>query len=311
MIRSDLSPPANRVSWRAARPARSRLALSYLLLAAMTVAATAAALAQGEPKRWEAIEWIDVLGESTVFAASLLWLRLILGWRPEGRVTDWLALGLASLAFGFYMDVLDELVSLGGSLWGESLESIFTPAGMLLLTYGIFLLRDEQEVLSRQQRGREEGHRDHREIDVVTDLYDAQYLRCRLEEEIAAARPTTLWMIDLDRFEAVNRSFGFRVGDRVLNRVAQVVLAVAPPDALVCRYAGDRFAVLCRGRRELDRLCPTLNRALTSAIEIVLRNESGATCPVTATAVELRPGPGESARAALARGSRLLAGSRS
>lgn len=50
--------------------------------------------------------------------------------------------------------------------------------------------------------------------------------------------------IDLDNFRSVNDSLGHTAGDRYLCEAALRLQRFAPPEALVCRYSGDKFTVL-------------------------------------------------------------------
>ena len=54
----------------------------------------------------------------------------------------------------------------------------------------------------------------------------------------------SLLMIDIDRFDMFNRRFGPQEGDRLLQAVAQLIVMNIRRSDLVCRYAGDRFAVM-------------------------------------------------------------------
>lgn len=247
----------------------------YPLLAGAFLVTFLAALQQGDIKPWAVLQWVDIVGEGMTLLISLLWLHLVLMWRPPGPVTLWLASGFSLLSFGFYLDGVDELVYFSNAPWSRSLESIVTPLAILVLTYAAFLLSKEQRVLLRQQRRREAHYRNHQEIDYVTDLYNGSYFRRALEAAIALGEPFKVWLIDLDNFDAINQRFGFADGDRVLNRVANTLVASVPDASLVCRYAGDRFVVITRAVQELPALDQVLGNLLSHTMTLALSDQGG------------------------------------
>ena len=90
--------------------------------------------------------------------------------------------------------------------------------------------------------------RDHRSFDHLTQVGDADYLTERLRAQYTdGALDCSLLMLDIDGFHLVNRDFGRREGDRVLQAVAQLLLLNLRSTDLLCRYAGDRFAILLPG----------------------------------------------------------------
>jgi len=109
--------------------------------------------------------------------------------------------------------------------------------------------------------------RDHRPFDQQTRVADADHLceQLRLEYERGAAAGCLL-MLDIDSFHLVNRDFGRREGDRVLQAVTQLLLLNLRSGDLLCRYAGDRFAILLRGTQadSAHALADHLRRAVAS-----------------------------------------------
>lgn len=86
--------------------------------------------------------------------------------------------------------------------------------------------------------------------DVLTGL-----LNRRAIEDLAAAAPAgaaraavlTLAVFDIDRFKAINDTWGHPVGDAVLRRVATTLRDGAPPGVECGRFGGEEFALLLFG----------------------------------------------------------------
>lgn len=109
-----------------------------------------------------------------------------------------------------------------------------------------------------------------------------------LELADARAEPLAVLLVDVDRFKAVNDTYGHAVGDRVLASVAEALRACVRAGDLVVRWGGEEFLVALPGidvavaRRVAERV-----RA-----EVVAREVAGLP-PVTAS-IGLAPRrPGE------------------
>ncbi|MBL1378524.1 GGDEF domain-containing protein [Zobellella iuensis] len=57
-------------------------------------------------------------------------------------------------------------------------------------------------------------------------------------------RPYTLILLDLDRFKRINDDQGHLMGDEVLVSVANTIMDIFGPEAIVARYGGEEFIVL-------------------------------------------------------------------
>ena len=88
----------------------------------------------------------------------------------------------------------------------------------------------------------------HARHDALTGLYNRAALAERLTHAIFVARNKGLLlavcMLDLDHFQAVNDTYGHRVGDRLLKETARRLGAFATPSDAVARMGGDEFVLL-------------------------------------------------------------------
>lgn len=214
-----------------------------LFIAAGVSLATAFALV-GTPKALEVIKPLDVLGEGALAGLAAAWCIVVLSSRPGGPVTRWLGGGLGAMALAAWSDLLDELVRLPSSSPLGAVESTLMPLGVVALSIGLVLWRQEQQVLGEQLGARERGERDARRFDRLTRLADAAYLRTQMTAELARGAPCAVVMFELDTAFVVDRLRGAREASRLLQAVVQQLLLNLRPDDLLCRYAGDRLVVL-------------------------------------------------------------------
>jgi diguanylate cyclase (GGDEF)-like protein/excisionase family DNA binding protein len=89
--------------------------------------------------------------------------------------------------------------------------------------------------------------------DSVTGLPSREILLQRIVDAVAAppvgseAKPVSVVLLDVDRFQIVNESLGHAVGDRVLKEVGARIAAVIATGDTVARFGGDTFGVLLPG----------------------------------------------------------------
>ncbi|WBS00318.1 diguanylate cyclase [Pseudoduganella sp. SL102] len=216
------------------RPALIAAGLAGILVAVLFAGAGMAI----PPGAWK---WFDIASEGGTALVAAAWCLVVLGARPDGQVTRLLAAGFAAIALGSWADCMDEIFAVDkAALWDNALEAL-VPLGMVILTAGMVFWRQEQASLTEHLKKRERLFRDHRAFDRVTQLADARYLRAHLERQRGGG---ALVLLDIDGFHRINREHGQAEGDRVLQAVSHMLLLNLRNDDLLCRYAGDRFAVL-------------------------------------------------------------------
>ncbi|WP_375392974.1 putative bifunctional diguanylate cyclase/phosphodiesterase [uncultured Sphingomonas sp.] len=106
-------------------------------------------------------------------------------------------------------------------------------------------------------------------FDGLTGLANRQRMRLSLDKTLAqpagAFRPAALFLLDLDRFKAVNDTLGHQAGDALLKQVAQRLIRGVGDAGLVGRIGGDEFQVLLPGMDGREALA-ILARDLIKAI---------------------------------------------
>lgn len=86
------------------------------------------------------------------------------------------------------------------------------------------------------------------ETDPLTGVGNRRRLDAALQQIAAGPDgPTSVLMLDLDRFKEANDSLGHAFGDRILVDLATTITAIARERDVICRPGGDEFVVLLPG----------------------------------------------------------------
>lgn len=89
-------------------------------------------------------------------------------------------------------------------------------------------------------------------------------------------------MIDIDKFKAINDTYGHSVGDRVIKAVTDVISQSIHKDTIFGRIGGEEFAIVCYGESQeqilsrIDRL-----RESVEALEIISDDGSKIHCTIS------------------------------
>lgn len=88
-------------------------------------------------------------------------------------------------------------------------------------------------------------------LDMLTGLSNRHSFVTTLQDACArlhgGGQPFALFMIDLDRFKAVNDTMGHAAGDLLLICVAERLRRFGYPSEMICRIGGDEFAMIAFG----------------------------------------------------------------
>ena len=105
-------------------------------------------------------------------------------------------------------------------------------------------------------------------LDELTGLYNAAYMKGRLEEEVRRAmryhRPCSLILLDLDDFERLQDLYGMLAAEAVLHQVAEILKTHVSDIDRVGRMGPDEFAVILpeKNKREAIELAELLRGAV-------------------------------------------------
>ncbi|MBI2863054.1 MAG: diguanylate cyclase [Chloroflexi bacterium] len=137
----------------------------------------------------------------------------------------------------------------GHALWLDTwLAPLRDAAGEVAAVMGIS--RDiTQRKQYEQQLAYQASH------DSLTDLFNRRSLEAAMDTAVARARrgvSSTVLLLDVDDFKAVNDARGHVVGDRVLISLASLLQKELRFEDLLARVGGDEFAVLLMGANSLQ-----------------------------------------------------------
>jgi diguanylate cyclase (GGDEF)-like protein len=103
--------------------------------------------------------------------------------------------------------------------------------------------------------------------DALTGLINRRALEAEIRELLQAGVPFALAVADLDKFKAINDTYGHDAGDRALRLFSQVATAMLRDDDLIARWGGEEFTIVLPGidRHQavaiLDRIRDALGRS--------------------------------------------------
>lgn len=107
--------------------------------------------------------------------------------------------------------------------------------------------------------------------DELTGVFNRNHLRQVMNDALAAGRNIAILSINLDRFMAINDTFGHQVGDALLKVVARRLEKELAPTDLLARIGGDEFTILRSGpadRAQLKALVARLQSIFSETFSV-------------------------------------------
>lgn len=111
-------------------------------------------------------------------------------------------------------------------------------------------------------------------IDPLTKVYNRRFLEENFEKIKEENKLFTLLFIDLDNFKEINDRYGHKMGDGILEEVANLFKKSFREKDLILRYGGDEFCVILYGtdshisRKIVSQVYEEFKRKFYSSFEI-------------------------------------------
>jgi len=84
--------------------------------------------------------------------------------------------------------------------------------------------------------------------DALTGLFNFRHFKTVLQAEMDRSKrsgiPTSLVMVDVDHFKAINDTYGHEAGNLALKSLADILSSEVRTTDIVCRYGGEEFAMV-------------------------------------------------------------------
>ncbi|UJF34137.1 putative bifunctional diguanylate cyclase/phosphodiesterase [Paenibacillus hexagrammi] len=100
--------------------------------------------------------------------------------------------------------------------------------------------------------------------DKLTGLVNREYFHRQLVRHLTGCKrtPFAVMLLDLDEFKQINDTQGHVVGDFILKKVAEQLLALTPRDVTVARLGGDEFALIVPGLVDREQIAELARQIL-------------------------------------------------
>ena len=98
-------------------------------------------------------------------------------------------------------------------------------------------------------------------IDPITKKGNIYYFRKKGQEMLDKEKSKEnqyLLVLDINKFKMINKAYGYKTGDTILNGIGEELEQILGKQSLICRYSNDYFAVLFEYKEDIRKIVNTL-----------------------------------------------------
>ena len=175
--------------------------------------------------------------------------------------------GLAVLDFSFTISIVEAVRDF--SLTGKDFAVTDLAVEMLYLIEAKSMVMEELRRLNLRLDGARLAAEQEAVTDTLTGLANRRAMDEALTRLVESGQGVAVMHLDLDGFKQVNDTHGHAAGDRVLQEVAQRLLAATRDGDTVVRTGGDEFLLILPGMTDVDEVARLAGRLLARVEEPV------------------------------------------
>ena len=81
-----------------------------------------------------------------------------------------------------------------------------------------------------------------------------QFTENEVESEENKNQSAYIIVLDINKFKMINKAYGYKTGDTILNGIAEELENILGKESLICRYSNDYFAVLFENNKNIHKV---------------------------------------------------------
>lgn len=192
------------------------------------------------------IEWHDTVSQWFIIAIMLGWVAITHRSQVETQTYNRFFFGSACLIWLMTIKFFGELYDTQTSVL-TVFELLLAVVGLLLVTFGLLSWSKEFQRAIDSLSISTSRYRELSEKDPLTGLLNRGQFDEIANHLVDFDRSLSLVLVDLDKFKSINDTHGHPVGDRVIQRSAEILSDHLRGSDYAFRMGGEEFALLYVG----------------------------------------------------------------